>query len=164
MHKLIRTGTFALLTFIVFMGLLTLTASAKDQDLSYVDANQDGTWYINARAEVHPVGGKASFWSTLVPKKDGAYYDVLGMSLEKRGKNPGQLEYVQLLQEVDCSTWAIDTSNVLFYDKQDRIVLEVNSQVPAQLIAEFGQAEDSLLTAVCSQHVANLTGEQEMER
>jgi hypothetical protein len=164
MYKLIRTRMFVLLTFIVVMELLTLTASAKDQDLSYVHANQDGTWYINARAEVHPVGGKASFWSTLVPEKDGAYYDVLGMSLEKRGKNRGQLEYVQLLQEVDCSMWTINTSNVLFYDKQDRIVLEVNSQNSAQLIAEFGQAENSLLTAVCSQHVASLTGEQAMEK
>lgn len=164
MHKVIRAGMFVLLTFIVVMELFTLTASAQDQDREYVRSNHEGTWYINARVAVQPVGGKASFWSTLVPNKDGAYYDVLGMSLEKRGKNPGQLEYIELLQEVDCSMWTINTSNVLFYDKQDRIVLEVNSQGSSQLIAEFGQAENSLLTAVCSQHVASLTGEQGMEK
>ena len=159
MRKLIHTGMFVLLTFIVVMELFTLTAFAKDQDREYVRSNHEGTWYINARNQVHPVDGKASFWSTIVPEKDGGYYDVLGMSLQKRGKNPGQLEYIQLLQVADCSVWKVNASNVLFYDKQDRIMLEVDSQSTAQLIAEFGQAEDSLLTAVCSQQVAHLMGD-----
>jgi hypothetical protein len=159
MHKVIRAGMYVLLAFIVVMELLALAASAKVSDLDRIHADSNGTWYVNAKTLVNPAGGRASFWSTVVPNKDGTYFDVLRMSLEKRGKSPGRLEYIQLLQEADCSLWTLRTSNVLFYDKQDRIVLMVNSPDSAKLIAEFGQAADSILASVCSQQVAQLMGE-----
>lgn len=159
MHKVMRAGMFMLLALIVVVELLALAASAKVSDLERVHADSNGTWYVNARTMVNPGGDKASFWSTVVPKKDSAYFDVLKMVLEKRGKDARRLEYVQILQEVDCSLWTIHPSNVLFYDKQDRIVHTVNSASSAKLIAEFGQAAGNILSSVCGQQVARLMGE-----
>ena len=159
MNRTIRAGMFFLLAVIVVVELLALPAFAKVSGLERIHADPGGTWYINAKTVVNPAGDRVSFWSTVVPKKDSAYYEVLGKVLEKRGKNPSRLEYVQILQEVDCSTGNVNSSNVLLYDKQDRIVHTVNSADTAQLIAEFGQAEYSLLAAVCGSQLAQVMAE-----
>ncbi len=159
MHRIIHKRMFVLLAFVAALELLTRTVSAGDQNLEYVQADQDAAWYIAARTTVPSGAAKTGFWSKVVPEKNGAYYDVLKMALEKRGKDPGRLEYIRLQQEADCAMGKISTSDVLFYDNENRVVLEVNARGPAQLIAEFGHAEDSLLTAVCSQEVARLAKE-----
>ncbi len=159
MQRITHKRMFVLFAFVAALELLASIVSAADDNLEYVHAGQDAAWYITARATVPPGVDKAAFWSKVVPEKNGAYYDVLKMALEKRGKDPVRLEYIRLLQDADCSLWKISTADVLFYDNEDRIVLEVKARGPAQLIAEFGRAEDDLLTAVCSQQMASLTTE-----
>jgi len=160
MNKVVRAGMFGFLAFIVVVEFFALSVSAKAPGLERIRTDPNGTWYINAKTMVNPASDRISFWSTVVPQKNSAYFDVLGMVLEKRGKSAQRLEYVQILQEVDCSIGTINTSNVLFYDKQDRIVYTVNSPASAKLIAEFGQAADSILASVCgSQQLAQLMGE-----
>ena len=157
MNRLIRAGMFFFLVSIMVLQLFALPAPAKSPELDRVYASLEGAWYINAKTMVHPDSDTASFWSTVVPHKGGMYYGVLAMVLEKRGKNPDRLEYVQILHEVDCSIGEMKYSTVLFYDKQDRIVLTVNSPGSAKLIADFGQAPDNILAAVCGQNMARLT-------
>jgi hypothetical protein len=159
MKKPMRTGLFVLLATILLLELLALAATAKSPDLDRIYANVDGTWYLNGKTMVNPAGNRVSVWSTIVPEKQGTYYEVLGMVLEKRGKDPRRLEYVQILQDVDCSAGKVSSSTALFYDKRDRIVHTVNSSASAQLIADFGQAEDTILAAVCGQQMARLTEE-----
>jgi hypothetical protein len=157
MNKTIRTGLFFLLTVIVYMKLLAPSAFATDPGLERVHANSESTWYISAKTVANPVAEGAGFWSTVVPNKNGALYDVLGMVLNKRGKNAGQLEYIQIQQEANCPMGNVTSSSVRFYDKQDRIIHTVNSPDSAQLIAEFGQAENSLIITLCGSQLAQAT-------
>lgn len=73
-----------------------------------------------------------------------------------------RLEYVQALQEVDCTTGKIGkitTSNILFYDKKDRIVHSVNVPGWAQQIEASRPEADRLLAAVCGPKIAQVMGE-----
>jgi hypothetical protein len=63
-----------------------------------------------------------------VPMKGGESFAWLGMVLKNARKNPLRLEYVQTLQETDCSTRNISRSNILFSDKQDRVVHTINGK------------------------------------
>ncbi len=157
MRTLMRAGMFVLWLSVLAGQLPALSLAANTSSLDPVRTNQDGVWYVNARTMVNPADDKVSFWSTVVPRKDGVYYEVLGMVLEKTRKNPGQLEYIQILHEADCSMGTLDSKIVTFYDKQDRIVHTVNRPESARLIAEFGHAEDGLLAAVCGQQLAGVT-------
>ncbi len=157
MSTLVRAAWFVLPVSFLMGFLSAFSVAAKTPDLDPVRTDQNGAWYINARTMVRPAGDKVSFWSTVVPRKDGIYYEVLGMVLEKTRKNPSQLEYIQILHEADCSMGTLDSKIVTFYDKQDRIVHTVNRPESARLIAEFGHAEDGLLAAVCGQQLAGVT-------
>jgi len=95
---------YLILALILVWELLALTASATGPGLERVYSDRDGTWYINAKTMVSPEGGRMSFWSTVVPVKNGEYFTELGTALEKVRKNPLRLEYVQTLQDVDCSS------------------------------------------------------------
>jgi hypothetical protein len=159
MNKFMRSGIFVLLVSVVVAELLALSVSAKAPELKSIQANSEGTWYINAKTMVNSAEERISLWSKVVPEKSGIYYGMLGMALEKVGKNPLRLEYVQILHDVDCSTGKVSSSNVLFYDKLDRIMHTVNMPGSVKLIAGYSQAEEGLLAEVCKQHVARLTGE-----
>lgn len=159
MHKVLRAGLFMLLAFIVVVELLALSVSAKASGLERIHADRDGTWYINARTMVNPDGDRISFWSTVVPEKGGEYFARMAAALEKARKNPLRLEYIQTLQEVNCSTRKVITSNILFYDKKDRIVHTVNVRPPAQQSELTGPEADRLLAAVCGPKLAQVMGE-----
>lgn len=159
LNKILRTGMYLFLALILVWELLALSASAKGSGLERIHADPDGTWYINAKTMVSPAGDRISFWSTVVPVKGTEYYSELGTTLERARKNPLRLEYVQTLQEVDCSTRKIITSNILYYDKQDRIVHTVNVPRSAQQTESSGPAAERLLAAVCSSQLAQAMGE-----
>jgi len=159
MHKVLRAGMFILLALIVVVELLGLSASAKVSGLERIHADPDGTWYINAKTMVSPVGNRVSFWSTVVPVKGSEYYSELGTALDKARKNPLRLEYVQTLQDVDCATGKISTLNILFYDKLDRIVHSITVPREAQQTASTGLASETLLAAVCRSQMARVMGE-----
>ena len=157
MNKFIRAGMLYFL--VVVAELFALSVSAMAPGLERIHAGPEGTWYINAKTMVNPANDRISFWSTIVPVKGGEYDAQMRMVLEKARKNPRRLEYVQTLQEVDCATRKIVTSNILLYDKLDRIVHTINVPRPEQQTAAVGDAADSLLVAACGQQVARLMGE-----
>jgi len=159
MHKVLRAGMFMFLVFIVVVELLALSVSAKMSGLERIYVDPDGTWYINAKTMVNPGGNKISLWSTVVPVKGGDYYARSIVVLQKARKNPERLEYVQALQEVDCTIGKVTTSNILFYDKKDRIVHSVNVPGWAQQIEAARPEADRLLAAVCGPKIAQLMGE-----
>lgn len=159
MHKALRAGLFMLLAFIVVVELLALSVAAKVSGLERIHVDLDGSYYINSGTMVNPAGSKISFWSTVVPVKGGDYYTRSITVLQKARKDPNKLEYVQALQEVDCTTGKITTSNILFYDKKDRIVHSVNVPGWAQQIEASRPEADRLLAAVCGPMIAQVTGE-----
>lgn len=159
MRKVIRVGLYLFLALILVWELLALSASAKVSGLERIYADPHGTWYINAKTMVNPAHDRISFWSTVVPVKGSDYYSKLGAVLGKAGKNPLRLEYVQTLQDVDCLTKKINTSNILFYDKLDRIVLTINLPLSMQQTESTTLAADSLLAAVCTSQLARVMGE-----
>ena len=159
MRKVIRIGMYLFLALILVWELLALSASAKVTGLERVYADPHGTWYINAKTMVNPAGERISFWSTVVPVKGGDYYSKLGSILAKAGKNPLRLEYVQTLQDVDCSTKKISTTNILFYDKLDRIVHTINLPLAKQQTESTNLAAHSVLAAVCRSQLAQVMGE-----
>ena len=159
MHKVLRVGMYLLPALILVGELLALSPSATVSGLERIYTDPDGTWYINAKTMVSPAGERISFWSTVVPVKGSEYYFHLGDVLDKARKNPLRLEYVQTLQDVDCKTGKISTSNILFYDKRDRIVHTVNVPRSAQQAGSSGLAADRLLAAVCNSQLAQVVGE-----
>jgi len=159
MHKAIRAGIFVCLALIVVVELLALTASAKVSGLERIHVDPDGTLYINSRTMVKPDRGTFSFWSTVVPAKGGNYYTRTVTVLQKAPKNPLLLEHIQSLQEVNCSTRKVITSNILFYDKKDRFVHTVNVPGWAQEIEGSRPEVNRLLAAVCGPKIAQLMGE-----
>jgi len=159
MNRTIRTGLAFLLAVIVVGELLALPAFAKVSGLERIYADPDGTWFVNAKTMVYPSGARISFWSTVVPVKGSEYYSQLGDVLGKARKNPVRLEYIQTLLEVDCQTGRISTSNILFYDKLDRIMHTINVPVAAQQTEPDGLAADRLLAAVCGSKLAQVMEE-----
>jgi hypothetical protein len=159
MRKIIRIGMYAVLSVILVGELLALSASAGVSGLERIYADPDGTWYINAKTMVNPAGERISFWSTVVPDKSSNYYSRLGDVLAKAGKNPRRLEYVQTLLDVDCATGTISASNILFYDKRDRIMHAINVPRSEQQNPSSSLAADMLLATVCGSQVARVMEE-----
>jgi len=159
LNKILRTGMYLFLALILAWELLALSASAKGSGLERIYADPDGTWYINAKTMVSPASDKISFWSTFVPVKGGDNFSRIVSVLEKARKNPLRLEYVQTLQEVNCLTKKISTSNILYYDKLDRIVHTVNVPPSSQQAESSGPATEQLLAAVCTSQLAQVMGE-----
>ena len=159
MHNVIQAGMYLVLAFILVWELLALSAFALDSGLERIHVDPDGTLYINSRTMVNPDRNTFSFWSTIVPVKGGAYYTRTVTVLQKARKNPLRLEYVQSLQEINCSTRNVNTSSVLFYDKKDRIVHTVNVPGWAQEIEGSRPEVNRLLAAVCGPKIAQLMGE-----
>jgi hypothetical protein len=159
MHTVIRAGLFVLLACIVAGELLALSVSAKVSDLERIHVDLDGSWYINSGPMENPVRSTISFWSTVIPVKNGGSYARSFTVLQTDREDPTRLESLQALQEVDCTTGRITTSNVLFYDKQDRIVHSVSVPGWAQRIEASRPETDRLLAAVCGTKIARLRGE-----
>ena len=148
MNRFIRSGIYVFLASVVVGELLALSVPAKAPYLERINADPNGAWYINKKTMVNPSSDRISFWSTAVPMKGGDSFAWLGMVLKNARKNPLRLEYVQTLQEADCSTRKISAPNILFSDKQDRIVHTINAPLSAQQPAVIGHVEDRLLAAV----------------
>ncbi|HBB67310.1 MAG: hypothetical protein A2X58_05655 [Nitrospirae bacterium GWC2_56_14] len=143
------------LSVIVILELLGIVATAQDMDLELVHTDQDKSWYINTRTMVNPAPGTVSFWNKIVPSKGSGYFARMGAVLEKARKNPGRLEYVQVLQELECGTNRVKVWNVIFYDRQNRIIYSSTAPKTTGEVLAFQQETGSVRNAVCSTSYLN---------
>jgi hypothetical protein len=134
---------------IIMFGLSTPVIASQDSGLELVHSEFDRAWYVNTATMVSPAPGMISFWNKIVPTKGGEYYSQMGTLLEKAGKNPDRLEYVQALQELDCTTNRSKIWSVIFYDKQDRIVFSGSVGKATTKSIAFESAADEVRKTVC---------------
>lgn len=138
------------LLVVVILELLGIVATAQEVNMELVHADQDKSWYINTRTMVNPAPGTVSFWNKIVPAKGSGYLDQMKSVLEKVRKNPNRLEYVQVLQELECGTNKAKVWSVIFYDRQDRIIYSSPAPKATGEILAFQQEASSIRNAVCS--------------
>ena len=70
--------------------------------------------------------------------------------LKRAGKDPNRLEYLQTLEEVDCTKNTSKVWSLMFYDRKDRIVLSLSgpkSDAPAMV---WGKGADLMRKRVCA--------------
>lgn len=111
---------------------------------------------------VNPVSGTVSFWNKIVPSKGSGYFAQMGSVLEKARKNSNRLEYVQVLQELECGTNKTKVWSVIFYDRQDRNIYSSTSPKATGEILAFQQEAGSVRNAVCSTAYLNAPGRQDV--
>jgi hypothetical protein len=133
---------------IVSMELPGIVASAQEADMQLVITDPDKSWYINTLTLVTPAPGMVSYWNKIVPSKGSRYYSYMGSVLEKSRKDPGRLEYVQVLQELNCATNKTKVWNVVFYDRQNRIIHSSSASETTEVVLAFPQA-GSVRNAAC---------------
>lgn len=150
------------LSVVLVLELLGIVATAQEEDMALVHADQDRSWYINTRTMVNPVPGTVSFWNKIVPSKGSGYFAQMGSVLEKARKNSNRLEYVQVLQELECGTNKTKVWSVIFYDRQDRIIYSSTSPKATGEILAFQQEAGSVRNAVCSTAYLNAPERQDV--
>jgi hypothetical protein len=138
------------LVLVVLLELPGIVAAAQETDLALVHEDQDTSWYINTRTMVKPVPGSVSFWSKIVPSRESRYFEQLEVILEKAGKDPLRLRYVQVLQEFKCGTNKMRVWNVVFYDHQDHIIYSSTAPKAIGDMLALQQEAGSVHDAVCS--------------
>jgi hypothetical protein len=138
-----------LLSLFVVLEVLALFATAAEPLLTLVHADQEREWYINTRTLVSPSPGAVSLWSKIVPAKGGAYDMRVREVMKQAGRNPGRLEYVQVLEEIDCVKNSVKVWSVLFYDRQDRIVMSSPVAQALQPALDIGDGAASIRKLVC---------------
>jgi hypothetical protein len=139
------------LSVIVLLELLCIVASAQVEcGMELVRADSDKSWYLNTRSRVSPTPGTVTFWNKIVPSKGSPYFVQLGSILEKAGKNPSKMEYVQVLQSKDCATDKTVVLNIIFYDRLDRIIYSRTEPKNSEDIFAFPQESNNLRSSVCS--------------
>jgi hypothetical protein len=111
---------------------------------------------------VNPTPGTVSFWNKIVPSKGSSYFAQMGSILEKARKNRNRLEYVQVLQELECGTNKVKVWSVIFYDRQDRIIYSSTAPKTTGEVLAFQQEAGSVRNAVCSTAYLNAPEKQAM--
>jgi hypothetical protein len=150
MKNRIFTGFAASFLLLIVLELPALAASAAEADCALVHADAQREWYINTRTLVSPAPGKISFWNRIVPVKGSAYSVRAHEMLKKAGKDPDRLAYLQTLEEIDCTRNTSKIWSLLFYDRQDRIVLSLagpQNDAPAII---WGKEADLMRKRVCT--------------
>lgn len=160
MKKFFPSSLIFFLTLIAVLELLALFVTAKEPELELVHRDSDRSLYVNTRTLVRPARGTVSFWNKVVPARGSAYFAETQDILEKAGKNPGRLEYFQALQEMDCAENRTKVLSVVFYDKQDRIILSRASSMPKGDVIAFEKAANSVWKAVCGDALQGKTGDE----
>lgn len=160
-NKLFQKLVLAL-SIIVILELLGIVATAQEVDMELVHADQDKSWYVNTRTMVNPTPGTVSFWNKIVPSKGSRYFAQIGSVLEKARKNPNRLEYVQVLQELECGTNKAKVWSVIFYDRQDRIIYSSTAPKTTGEVLALQQEAGSVRNAVCSTSYLNSPERQDM--
>jgi hypothetical protein len=160
-NRFFRKLVFAL-SVIVILELLGIVATAQDADMELVHADQDKSWYVNTRTMVNLAPGTISFWNKIVPSKGSRYFTQMGSVLEKARKNPNRLEYVQMLQELECGTNRVKVWSVIFYDRQDRIIYSSTAPGTTGEVLAFQQEAGSVRNAVCSTAYLNAPEKQDL--
>jgi hypothetical protein len=150
------------LSVIVILELLGIVATAQEADMELVHADQDKSWYINTRTMINPSPGTVSFWNKIVPSKGSPYFAQMGSVLKKARKNPNRLEYVQILQELECGTNKAKIWNVVFYNRQDRIIYSSTTPKTTGEVLAFQQEAGSVRNAVCSTSYLNAPEKQDL--
>lgn len=158
-----KSRRFSLKLVVVLFVMLELpgiAAAAQDADMKLVHADQDQSWYVNLRTMVKPAPGLVSFWSKIVPSKEGRYFGQMGSVLEKARKDPALLEYVQVLQEMECRTNKTKVWDVVFYDRQNRIIYSSSSPKTLGDALELQQEAGSVRNTVCDTSYRDAPGTQ----
>jgi len=150
MKRNVRGKLMIVLSMLVILEALALFASAADPLITLVHADQEREWYINTRTLVNPAPGVVSLWSTVIPAKGSAYDTRVRNVLKQAGRNPGRLEYIQVLEEIDCAGNTVKAWDVLFYDRKDRIVLSSPATKDMRPALDRGGETASIWKMVCT--------------
>ena len=153
---------FLKLFLAVVMGLPGVVVAAQEADLELIHADGGENWYINTRTLVNPAPGTVSFWNKIVFSKGSPCFAEMERVLEKAGKSKDRLEYVQVLQELECATSRTKVWNVVFYDRRDRIIYSSAAEKLCGRILAFMQEAFSVRDAVCSAASSRALEKQEL--
>lgn len=150
MKRTWKAALYGFLAVIAAFEIFALSVSGSE-DLTLVLGDRDRIWYVRSGTVVSPGPGKVNFWAKIVPAKESALLGRMKEALRDAGRNPGRLEYVQALQEVDCRGKDAKVLSVLFYDRKDRIVLSRTAPKDAQEIVALADAGGAVGKAVCEE-------------
>lgn len=150
MKNRLFTGFMAALSLIIAIELRAPFATAAEAEFTLVHVDQESEWYINTLTLISPSPGKISFWNKIVPTKGSTYSARVGEMLKKAGKDPDRLEYLQTLEEVDCAKNTSRVWSLMFYDRQDRIVLSKSASKAALPVMAMGSEADMMRKMVCT--------------
>ena len=137
-----------------------IVAAAEERDMALVQADQDTSWYINTRTMVRPAPGTVSFWSKMVPSKESRYFEQMGSELEKARKDPDRLEYIQVLQEITCGKNKTKMWDIVFYDRQNRIIYSSTAPKTLGEVLAFQREAGSVRNTVCDTSYRDAPGTQ----
>ncbi len=147
------------LSTIVVLELMALAVQAAEKDLQFVRGERDRIWYLKTDTLISTAPGTFSFWNKVVPAKGSPYFSRMGEVLHHGGKRTDRLEFIQALQEVDCTAGTSRILSIVYFDKKERIILTQYDANSSPALADFTGDAKLVAETVCAEAWSD-SGEQ----
>jgi hypothetical protein len=105
--------------------------------------------FIDMNRLTYTARDQAGIWSRITPAEQSKYFKQIRRDLKKVKKAGYGFRHLETLNEIDCLNKKIRYLEVIYYDRESRVIHATRDENPAWKKINTGSLWDSLQTAVC---------------